>query len=57
MLRKEKSPHIAKLLCDTCLQTFQVRLYLLKVCFVPQYTFIHQVIAEDLLRAQSLLLM
>jgi hypothetical protein len=32
-------------------------LYLLKVYFMPQYTFIHQVIAEDFLRAQSLLLM
>jgi hypothetical protein len=57
MLRKEKSPFIAKLLCDTVVNTFLVSLNLPKIYFVPQYTFIHQVIAEDFLRAQSLLLM
>ena len=57
MLRKEKSPFIAKLLRDTVVNTFLVSLNLPKIYFVPQYTFIHQVIAEDFLRAQSLLLM
>jgi hypothetical protein len=38
----KKSPFIAKLLCDTCQQAFQVKLHLSKVFFVPQ---IHQVIA------------
>jgi hypothetical protein len=50
MLRKERSPFLWRIYCV-------IKLYWPKVCFVPQHIFMQQIIAEDLLRTQSLLLM
>jgi hypothetical protein len=54
----KKDPFLWRLLlCDTVKRFFLIKLYWLKVLFVPPHIFIQQFITEGLLRTQSLLLM